>query len=95
LYLDWSLSGTAINDNINISGFPFTSANISEMSSPSIAQIGGSSLGADDTITVSVGPNSTSAGLQNVGGGNTESNMGDEFGANDNMTCRSRGSYQV
>jgi hypothetical protein len=93
LYMDWSLSGTATHDNINISGFPFTSANVAEMSSPTIAQIGGSSLGADDTIVVAVGLNSSTAGLQGVGGGNTEANMGDDFGANDNMTVRSQGTY--
>ena len=94
LYLDWSLTGTAINDNINVQGFPFTSLNQAELTSPASAQVSGTSLSVDHVITVAVGLNSTTAGLQATGG-NTGANMGDEFGANNNMTVRAQGCYGV
>ena len=94
VYLKWTLANTAAADNISITGFPFTSNNVTSLTNPFICIVSGTSLGADDVITTSIAPNSTAGLLQNIGG-NAEANMGDDFGANSNMIIETSGTYGV
>ena len=93
IYLKWNADDPRAGDNIGLTGMPFTAKNTTNLRSVHPAICDGTSLGADDTIVGVQAPNSTTMAFQGVGGGDEESNMGNDFGENDNMIISISGTY--
>jgi hypothetical protein len=94
LYLKWNADDPRANDNIGINGMPFTAKNTTSLRRVFPVIVNGSSLSTDDVINGSISPNTTRIYLTGANG-NEESNMGDDFGENDNMEVSISGSYIV
>jgi len=92
IYLKWNADNARVDDNIGISGMPFTSKNTTNLRSVFPVLVTGSSLGTDDVINATLLPNSTVLFFQGANS-NEESNMGDDFGENDNMEVFFSGTF--
>ena len=93
--LVWNADDARAGDNIGIKNFPFTSDDTSSIAQIFSTTVAGTSLGADDAIVVSLSSNNTTAAFLNVGGGDREGNMGDDFGENDGMEAIVSGTYKI
>jgi len=93
IYLKWNADDARAGDNMGLTGMPFTAKNTTDLRPVFSTIVDGTSLGADDTIVGVQSPNSTTVSFAGVGGGDEESNMGDDFGENDNMTIAITGTY--
>jgi len=93
IYLKWNADDARAGDNIGLTGMPFTTKNTTNLRVVHPAITEGTSLGADDTIVGVQAVNTTRIAFQGVGGGDEESNMGDDFGENDNMIISIAGTY--
>jgi hypothetical protein len=94
IYLKWNADNARVDDNIAISGMPFTSKNTTNLRSVFPVIVKGSSLVTDDVINGTIIPNGTLLYLQGANS-NEEGNMGDDFGENDNMEVFISGTFIV
>ena len=94
LYLKWSATDPRAGDNIAITGMPFTAKNTTSLRPVFPVVVNGSSLSTSDVINGIINVNTTTMYLQG-GNGNEESNMGDDFGENDNMEVIISGTFIV